>query len=567
MDDERLILLLDRYFDQLLTKEELRELELLLLAFPQARKEFWEMARWNALLRQWGEAEWGRFNAENPRFQMGAPAGPVSLWDRVCGYGRRWRWPLATTAATTIVLLFCFLSYRAWFSPKERPLPRGIAMLTKISETAWDKNHRSVQVGQALQPGWLHLDRGAVQIEFALGARVVLQAPASLKLVSENEAYLDNGRLSAYVPPPAHGFKINTPGFTVVDHGTQFGCVAGKAGAGEVQVFAGKVSWQLADTDNPGLELTKDHALSISNQVAQPIPVNRGAFLSEDDLARMDAERQRNHLAGWQAGSRWLRENPATQVYLDFEGKARHPQVIANQAQHAPANSDASIIGCNLTAGRWMDKKGVEFKTPNDRLRLTLPGEFSSLTLVAWIRVDSLPPIQASLLMTDSFAKGETHWSILRDGSFGMGIHTDNPDTVHGWRRHGTPPRTITPYLGRWIMVATVFNQATGTITHYLDGEPVSTGKLAARVPLRLDTFEIGNWGVRSDDPRWNTSDREYQNDVRRNFDGCMDEFAILATPVSANDIEWLYRQGHPGEAILAKASGQPDAIAQNLAP
>ncbi len=567
MDEERLTVLLHRYFDQLLTKEERRELELLLLAFPQARKEFWEMARWNALLRQWGEAEWGRFNAENPRFQMEAQTDSAPLWARLCGHVRRWRWPLATTAATTAILLIGFLGYQAWFPPKEHSLPSGIAVLTKISETAWDKNHRSVQIGEMLQPGWFRLERGAVQIEFALGARVVLQAPAELRLISENEAYLSSGRLSAYVPPPAHGFKITTPTFTVVDHGTQFGCVVGQAGTGEVQVFAGKVSWQLTDTDNPGLELSKDHALAISNQVAQPIPVNRAAFLSEDELARLDAERQRDHLATWQAGSRWLRENPATQVYLDFEGKTRHSQVIVNRAQHAPANSDASIIGCNLTAGRWTDKKGMEFKSPNDRLRLTLPGEFSSLTLIAWIRVDSLPPIQASLLMTDSFAKGETHWSIHRDGSLGIGVHTDSPDTVHGWRGYGSPSRTLSPYLGRWIMVASVFDGATGSVTHYLNGEPISSGKLVVRVPLRLDTFEIGNWGVRADDPRWNTSERKYQNDVRRNFDGCMDEFAILATPVPANDIQWLYQQGHPGEAILTRTAGQPDALAQNLAP
>jgi hypothetical protein len=64
MIDERTQLLLQRYFDQVLTVEERNELSAILLASPREREEFWELARWNALIRQWGEAEWGRRDAE-----------------------------------------------------------------------------------------------------------------------------------------------------------------------------------------------------------------------------------------------------------------------------------------------------------------------------------------------------------------------------------------------------------------------------------------------------------------------------------------------------------------------
>src|SRR5437762_11734299 len=64
MDFERLQFLLQRYFDQILTVEERAELGTMLLASARARDEFWEQARWHALIRQWGEAEWGRRDAE-----------------------------------------------------------------------------------------------------------------------------------------------------------------------------------------------------------------------------------------------------------------------------------------------------------------------------------------------------------------------------------------------------------------------------------------------------------------------------------------------------------------------
>ena len=57
MDEERLELLLHRYFDQVLTIEEREELEVMLLGYARARETYWEAARWNALVRQWGEAE------------------------------------------------------------------------------------------------------------------------------------------------------------------------------------------------------------------------------------------------------------------------------------------------------------------------------------------------------------------------------------------------------------------------------------------------------------------------------------------------------------------------------
>jgi len=56
MSDERTQLLLQRYFDQILTVEERAELSTILMASPRARDEFWELARWNALIRQWGES-------------------------------------------------------------------------------------------------------------------------------------------------------------------------------------------------------------------------------------------------------------------------------------------------------------------------------------------------------------------------------------------------------------------------------------------------------------------------------------------------------------------------------
>src|SRR5215831_5836380 len=76
MHDDRLQILLQRYCDQMLTLPERLELEHMLLSSSHAREQFWQFARWNALLRQWGEAEWGRFDADvaNTTLRPKAPA-------------------------------------------------------------------------------------------------------------------------------------------------------------------------------------------------------------------------------------------------------------------------------------------------------------------------------------------------------------------------------------------------------------------------------------------------------------------------------------------------------------
>ncbi len=56
------------------------------------------------------------------------------------------------------------------------------------------------RVGSALEPGWLRLESGLAQVVFYSGARVVIEGPAELQLVSPNEAVCPTGRLLAEVP-------------------------------------------------------------------------------------------------------------------------------------------------------------------------------------------------------------------------------------------------------------------------------------------------------------------------------------------------------------------------------
>jgi hypothetical protein len=77
--------------------------------------------------------------------------------------------------------------------------------------------------GSLLTAGRLQLVSGLAQIEFYSGARLILDGPGNVELVSANQAICHAGRLRAQVPPQARGFSITAPKFKVVDLGTEFG--------------------------------------------------------------------------------------------------------------------------------------------------------------------------------------------------------------------------------------------------------------------------------------------------------------------------------------------------------
>ena len=539
MDFQRLETLLHRYFDQLLEPAERAELESLLLNHPEARREFWDMARCHALIRFWGEMELGYREAEN--FQPEPLCEPEvpreSVLDRLRRL-RRWWIPVSATAFAALVV---FAAMRVeWLRTSV------VARITRQSGAQWAD--AKFLPGQALHRGWLRLNSGAAEIEFSRGARVVVQGPMELRLLSPDEAFLLHGKLNAVVPPPAHGFRIRTPGFSVVDLGTRFGCIVESNAPAEVHVFQGTVSWRPARGDVPRRTLTASQGLKISGREVQSIPANPTLFVFEDELSRQD----------WVRENHWLQTNAAGLVYLDFENAGPGADSVPNQASTADGAS-AKVIGCRFVPGRFPGKSAVQFRNSSDRLRLTVSGEYQALTYLTWIRLDGLPPDQASLAMTESFSEGEVHWYIHYDGSFGLGIHTKLPDKPSGWQFVQTAPGLLSTNLGKWVMLAAVFNPLTDTVTDYLDGKPVAAGRInTAHAPLHLDTFEIGNWGVSANDPRMARPRRGHPGDMIRNLNGAMDQFAILSTALSPADIQRIYREGRANEPVSEQASNSP---------
>jgi hypothetical protein len=93
------------------------------------------------------------------------------------------------------------------------------------------------------------IERGLAEFQFHCGARIILEGPSEIQLLSSRSARLVSGKLTARVPAEAVGFEVFSPHGKVVDLGTEFG-VRSSGGATEVYVFKGKVEAHPATGSN-----------------------------------------------------------------------------------------------------------------------------------------------------------------------------------------------------------------------------------------------------------------------------------------------------------------------------
>jgi hypothetical protein len=272
--DVRLDCLLEQWSDQLLTPQELRELNDLLLSDPAARRAYLRYVQLHASLG--ATLAIGVDGASpSPRpDEAGAQSTCSALLeslpqseDRAV---RRWAnrrvggW-LAVAASIAVVALAALL----WLdrgddrapSPQDRatvagtfPDRRGaddaqlagdgaqVARVTYLSPSVeWDDGNNSIALHSPLSAGQtIELVRGEVRLEYDSGVQLRLLGPAVF-IARADGGNLHRGGLRAVVSEAGRGFTIDTPNGKVVDFGTEFGVAVDDFGVAEVSVFQGIV--------------------------------------------------------------------------------------------------------------------------------------------------------------------------------------------------------------------------------------------------------------------------------------------------------------------------------------
>jgi hypothetical protein len=424
--------------------------------------------------------------------------------------------------------------------------PAAVAVLKRAAGVEWISAANSPAVGGMLGAGWLKLRAGTLQIEFLGGARVLVAGPAELRLDSDNAAFLETGKASAYVPESARGFKMRAPGVDIVDLGTAFGLEVGARHPAEVHVFNGAVTVS-HDTSAPH-RLDAGKAARLDGGSFREIPVRPADFPNGEELARHADAEGRARAKEWQAATTRLAADPATLLSYTFDNETQWSRTVKNRASRATEESHGALVGAGWTGGRWPTKRALEFRSLADRLRFTIPERRDKLTLMAWVRVDSLPNDYNSLLLPSRYVPGSLHWMLERGGELRLTMVNNPARTLSqdGWDGPVSGPAVSNMDFGRWLFLATTYDAVTGTVTHYRDGQRIGQGKFTHRLGAVLGPVEFGNWGAdgTSPDTAWTRSQESYQR--TRNFVGRLDELSILARVLPAEEIARLYEVGRP---------------------
>ena len=420
---------------------------------------------------------------------------------------------------------------------------RAVAMLNRVVNARWNGSERVPRLGAPLEPGRLRLDSGLAQIVFYNGARVVIEGPAELRLVSSSEAVCVRGTLTAEVPPQARGFRIVSPRLDVTDLGTAFG-IKVNGDRSELHVFGGRVEFR-AEKGAAAQDLTEGRGAVVEG-VGAPrlIAADPTGFAELFDLQAKSVAAEARRYDRWRESIQRLRLDPSRWVHLDFEHGGAPAWRLANSGSRGKTVPDATVVGCEWREGRWATKPALEFRGISDRVRLNVPGDLESVTLAEWVRVQGLDRRINSLLMSDGFLPGTLHWLIRNDGVLGL--------TVVGEKRShqilASPPVLTFDQFGIWTHLAVVLDGRARQVVHYVNGRPVSRHDLRMAPPFRLGDAELGNWnahGHPGNDPF-----------LIRNFSDAVDEFCLFSRALTADEITSLCADGRPQSDTLA-ALGQ----------
>ncbi len=239
---EEVLELCEQLLEGKLTSEGMARLEKLVRADATARRAYVEYLHQHASLN-WSVGTQGELSIaaleKAAKEQAESKQVPVSV-----AFPQWKRW-LALAACVGLVAAL------VWFREAKPVAPVGnkvasaaFATLAETRNCKWAASALPTEEGSRMAAGRLRLAEGVATIAFDNGARVILEAPADLELVSAKRCVLHQGMLVARISHQAIGFTVETATAKLIDFGTEFGVSASAGGETQVQVIEGIVDVQ-----------------------------------------------------------------------------------------------------------------------------------------------------------------------------------------------------------------------------------------------------------------------------------------------------------------------------------
>lgn len=438
-----------------------------------------------------------------------------------------------------IVLVLCLTP-----APQEPTVPSGSMLAGEITGAAncrWADGCAPVSVRDPVYIGQqFMLESGVLEITYSAGAKVLLQGPVTYQVNSVNSGYLPVGKLTGKVATSdAKGFTVQTPTATVIDVGTEFGVEVAKTGETTSHVFRGAINLvtMTASGESTGLILSQNASARVERNPEHrndPIVIPCGAAKPDHFLR----EEQLLPFFRWQRQNQSLRRAPKMLAFYDFQQRNGSPIVLPNVAPSGGSPLDGTVKNATWCDGPVLGRRALAFAGPSDYVWLNLAKSSDSLTLAAWVYVESLENDLSGLLMSESTNRpGQVYWGILRDGS----VVCD----ILGLQAVGQPRIQSTPVIEpgsfkRWMHLAVTYDRSSRQVCFYRDGRLINVIAVMAShdAPIEIGPATIGRW----------RDDKAAVEGGPRNFRGRISELAILGGAMSPEEIQRMFAAGAPSE-------------------
>lgn len=556
MKKQERLLLIDSLLDDTISDADRLRIEAELIVDAEVRQEYYQRVRLSVLLDREASEQPASIGME-PRANSARAES-----DRLAA-PRTYRWlkmlsgSLIAIAASVLVLV---VLKRGEFQPQGELSPlaqqvpanpeniaglsaSGFAVLNGQQHAVWSGS--KFAEGDLLPAGELHLASGLAHLELFSGVQVVLEGESRFRIDSPMQLTMLKGTARAHVPEPAQGFRIKTASGDVVDLGTEFSVNVDEDGA-DVHVIDGEVELHPYGSDLLRLDTGASRRLAGSGGLADVRSQSAGTVGPSEFQDRLRQE-QRERYSEWEDWQERNQSHPGLLALYRFHSGRLESRRIENVASgKSPLASDGTIVAARRVTDRWNRSGGaVDFSPVGSRIRVEVPGEHRGLTLLCWIKINSLDRLYNSLFLTDGHEDREPHWQLMNDGRIFFSVKVPMADEVP---KQTQPvfysPRVWNPSLsGRWMMLAVTYDVDRQTITHYLNGTAISN----ERIPdsSLVDSIRIGQASI------CNWSEPMYRIDPEfalRNLNGTMDEFAMFSGALSNDEILKWYETGNPNE-------------------
>lgn len=345
------------------------------------------------------------------------------------------------------------------------------------------------------------LIRGFVELEFARGARVLIEGPCHFTVQDDNSMLVTSGRLVAEVPPGARLFAIDTPSARVLDFGTEFGLNVDPDGQTEVAVFQGLV--ELSDRSERSGAAARHHSLA-TGQMSRVLSdtgledtVNHFAVNTQSTFIRRmkDADnpaiRYARAVRSFRPVVYWPLRGEG-EILRDALGSKRYDlkQDGAPLSRWSPGPESLNTRTHRTDTLAIDGQRGFYFAEsfPSDTWQ---DNEYS---IVMWMRVDELRQ-QNVVAMVEELDTRNLHFTNqIRLNADGQLEHyaffpvSQNPGLIQNVRESIASDQKI--QTDRWVHVVSTYGEGWSRL--YLDGRLVAEKHIGLRFETNYSTLVIG---------------------------------------------------------------------------